>query len=95
MSRRKATEKATEEKPEKKEKKDPKKERKRKKTPDSPGGSNGCPEEAFTIQPDQPEVTVLITLVAYETYTIGEPVTASITIADYVEGIFKDSFEEP
>jgi hypothetical protein len=29
------------------------------------------------------------------TYTVGEPVTASITIADYVEGIFKDSFEDP
>ena len=63
------------------------------------------------IQPDQTEVTVLITPVqdgideADETviftlqdtaaYTVGESVTASITIADFVEGIFKDSFENP
>jgi hypothetical protein len=39
--------------------------------------------------------TVIFTLVHDVTYTVGEPVTASITIADYVEGIFKDSFEDP
>jgi len=27
-------------------------------------------------------------------YTVGEPAHASITIADYVEGIFKDGFED-
>jgi hypothetical protein len=27
------------------------------------------------------------------TYTVGEPANATITIADFVEGIFKDSFE--
>ena len=63
------------------------------------------------IPPDQTEVTVLITPVQDGTdegdetviftlqdtsaYTVGESVTASITIADFVEGIFKDSFENP
>lgn len=63
------------------------------------------------IQPDQTELTVLITPVQDGTnegdesviftlwenaaYTVGESVTASITIADFVEGIFKDSFEDP
>ncbi len=42
------------------------------------------------------EETAIFTLVAdNKTYTVGEPATASITIADYVEGIFKDSFEDP
>ena len=42
------------------------------------------------------EETAIFTLLADNaTYTIGEHVTASITIADYVEGIFKDSFEDP
>jgi len=30
-----------------------------------------------------------------KTYRIGAPETASITIKDYIEGIFKDSFEDP
>jgi len=28
------------------------------------------------------------------TYTVGEPANATITISDFVEGIFKDSFED-
>jgi hypothetical protein len=28
------------------------------------------------------------------TYTVGEPANATINIADFVEGIFKDSFED-
>ena len=65
----------------------------------------------FTIPPDQltasivitpnrdgvveDDETAIFTLVGSTTYKIGEPATASITITDYVEGIFKDSFEDP
>jgi len=42
------------------------------------------------------EETAIFTLVADNAiYTVGVPLSASITIADYVEGIFKDSFEDP
>jgi len=63
-----------------------------------------------TIQPDQLTATIVIipvqdgiieedetaifTLVDGTSYRLGESVDASITIADYVEGIFKDSFED-
>jgi len=39
--------------------------------------------------------TVIFTLEGQNTYRVGEPVSASISIADFVEGIFKDSFESP
>ena len=40
--------------------------------------------------------TVIFTLTdGDKTYRIGAPETASITIKDYIEGIFKDSFEDP
>ena len=64
-----------------------------------------------TIPPEQTTETVLITpindgvieddetaiftLQDNTSYTVGEPGPASITITDYVEGIFKDSFEDP
>jgi hypothetical protein len=39
--------------------------------------------------------TVIFTLVDDTTYTVGEAGPASIIIADFVGGIFKDSFEGP
>jgi hypothetical protein len=39
--------------------------------------------------------TVIFTLEGQNTYRVGEAVSASISIADFVEGIFKDSFESP
>ncbi|MDX2418697.1 MAG: hypothetical protein QNK19_14650 [Xanthomonadales bacterium] len=39
--------------------------------------------------------TVIFTLVDDTTYTVGDAGPASIIIADFVEGIFKDSFEGP
>ena len=42
--------------------------------------------------------TVIFTLVEDSTYTVGEPPGAQLTLVDdelFVDGIFKDSFEDP
>jgi hypothetical protein len=44
---------------------------------------------------DEDDETAIFTLVGdNETYTVGESITANVTIFDFVEKIFKDSFED-